>query len=153
VVAADTNPEVITFAGAGGMQYEKLGKLLPGLDAAIRQMKGIETFAEAVARYEDEHVRTMLETAISGGSLPRDADLSNEGVRALLERGKATRMFALVTIGNTYRRAKVYLEEKRQARAAGSLSDTRLAAESAYCDAVVTNDDEFLEVGKLINQV
>ena len=147
-----TAPEIIEFARNGGLESSKVANLLPVLDSEIRKLEGIETFGEAVDRYELGQVKVLVERATAAGEL-RDPDMSEEALSAVLRRGKATRMFALMLIGNTYRRAKKWVDEKQQSKAAGALSDIRIAAEAAYCEAVFTTDSEFLAVGKLINEI
>jgi hypothetical protein len=59
----------------------------------------------------------------------------------------------VLTLANFYHRAKAWVEEKRQTRPAGSLSDVRVLGESACADLFVTNDGGCLECGELVNTV
>lgn len=154
VFEAVKDPEIEAFFRAGGFQYGRLRNLLPKLDAEIEKLKAedLPSFSEYVKGSELEHVKAVLELAIASGEL-NNVDMSPEALKALLARGKSTRMLVLMTLANTYRRAKRWVEKKERTKAAGALSDTRIIVESAYSDVLLTADAEFVACGELVNEV
>ncbi len=154
VFDAVKDPDVEAFFRAGGFQHGRLRKLLPELDAEIKKLKAedLPTFAQYVKHSEVEHVKAFLESANEGGELGT-LDMSPEALKALLERGKSARMAVLMILANTYRRTKEWVEKKQRTKEAGALSDTRIIAESAYWQVLLTADKEFVACGELVNEV
>lgn len=133
-------------------RLDRVKLLASELDARIKKLTGLQSFGEYVRVAELDEVKKLLEIMNADGRLGH-VDMSPEALKALLERGKATRMAVLMALAYTYRRAKKQVEKKEATKPGGALSDAPILEESAYTQVLLTADIEFFACGELVNEM
>ena len=111
----DRLPEILDRVDGEGLesrllQPDELKRLAAELDADLRKRTSLPTFVEYVRTSELTVVKDLLGFMNARGSLGT-VDTRPEALRALLDRGKATKMAVLTSLGYTYRRAKRLFED------------------------------------------